>query len=252
MYDFDSEEENLGDDLDDALSSATLDDDLNAAFDDENEDEVDSENDLQVRKRKRKEEEADYEVEGRARWKKAPPKPAEDVEVGRLPIKLPTGEVQKVEGFTRIALPSVKRAPEESEDEKEDEEEDEEADEEEEGDAERMAGQKGRFGRMGIAEIVGQKGWKNAQRLEAAKEQLAAIGAEILAGGELVDNVSCPMSVTDARGHFSREYQPLLSPLYHHSKMDRSFLYPRRFVASLCYHSLPCIRISFRDTAFDS
>jgi nucleolar complex protein 3 len=77
-------------------------------------------------------------------------------------------------------------------DEDEEEEEEEEEGSDDEKDAHKMAGQKGRFGRMGIAEIVGKQGWKNAQRLEAAKEQVAALGAEILAGGELIDNVSGP------------------------------------------------------------
>jgi nucleolar complex protein 3 len=53
-----------------------------------------------------------------------------------------------------------------------------------------MASQKGKFGRMGIAEIVARRDWKNPDKLEAAKEQIANIGAEILAGGELIDNVS--------------------------------------------------------------
>ena len=109
------------------------------------------------------------------------------MEVGRLPIKLPSGEVQMVAGTTKLPAQKKKKRPVESE--SEDEEEEEES-EDEETQAARMASQKGKFGRMGVAEIVGKEGWKNAQKLDAAKEQMAALGAEILAGGELIDNVS--------------------------------------------------------------
>ena len=214
---FNSDLDSLGSDLEDeeeqaegsasASGSSTLDeeeddddsddedqDDLNDAFDDLPDGSKEDGSQHDKRKRKRKDEEAEYELSGRSRWA-AKPAPAEEddhVDVGRLPIKLPTGEVQNVEGSTRIALPPSKKKPPPPESESE-----EEVDEESDGDlsddaaqAAKMAGQKGRFGRMGVAEIVSQKEWKNARKLEAAKEQIAGIGAEVMAGGELVDNVS--------------------------------------------------------------
>jgi nucleolar complex protein 3 len=138
------------------------------------------------RKRKRAEGEADYETAGRSRWVKEAEQEPEEVEVGRLPIKLPTGEVQMVAGTTK--LPAIKKKKVIESDTEEEEEEEEELDEATQ--AARMASQKGKFGRMGIAEIVARRDWKNPDKLEAAKEQIANIGAEILAGGELIDNVS--------------------------------------------------------------
>lgn len=202
----DLDDDGLGDDLSDEAEgsgTSTLDDDaedsdlddqsdLNDAFDDLSdisEDEEDDEHPL--RKKKRKDSEADYETSGRSRWTAAPLKPEEDsVEVGRLPIKLPTGEVQTVEGSTRIALPPSKKKKVVVESETEEELEEEDEDSDDGADAKRMASNKGRFGRMGVAEIVGMKGAKNAEKLGLAKEQIAQIGAEILAGGELIDIVS--------------------------------------------------------------
>lgn len=191
--DFGSEGDgSLGSDDEDEFSGSEDDEDVTAAFDDFSSDE--DEDEPERRKRKKKEEEAEYELAGRSRWAAKPEEPQEDsVEVGRLPIKLPTGEIQMVQGSTRIAVPQPKKAAIklESGDEEEDEVEEEEENSDDEAQTMRMASQKGKFGRMGIAEIVGKKGWKNAQRLEAAKEQVAQLGSEILGGGELVDIV-CP------------------------------------------------------------
>ncbi|WVQ74215.1 hypothetical protein IAR50_003809 [Cryptococcus sp. DSM 104548] len=181
----------FGSDLDqddwDSGEEISEDGDVNAAYDDVSSDEEEEEK--KERHRKKKEEEADYETQGRARWTaQAAEDEADDVEVGRLPIKLPTGEIQMVQGSTRIAKPPSKKPkpkPESETEEEEEEEEDEGSDDEAQ--AHRMAGLKGKFGRMGIAEIVEKKGWKNVERLEAAKEQVAQLGSEILAGGELVD-----------------------------------------------------------------
>jgi len=188
----------LDDDEDDLNSSdfASSDDEddedqsaLNDAFDEDDEDSSEEEEDLPQRKKKRKEEEADYEKTARARWAKSPPKEEDSVEIGRLPIKLPSGEVQTVAGSTRIALPPSKKKPVvESDTEELSEEEDMGSDDG--ADAARLSGKKGRFGRLGVAEIVGMQGVKNAERLAIAKEQIAQVGAEILAGGELVDIVS--------------------------------------------------------------
>jgi nucleolar complex protein 3 len=179
------------------------DDDLDEEFDSDSEDDeddeelmdaYDAEHDLsedddgtehEKRKRKRAEGEADYETSGRQRWVKSAKAEPEEIEVGRLPIKLPTGEVQMVAGTTK--LPAIKKKKVEESESEEEEEEEEDLDEATQ--AARMASQRGKFGRMGIAEIVGMPGWKNAEKLEAAKEQIAGIGAEILAGGELIDNV---------------------------------------------------------------
>ncbi|WVF72950.1 hypothetical protein IAT40_007768 [Kwoniella sp. CBS 6097] len=171
-------------------------DDLNAAFDEISSDEDDEEVEHKKRSKKggKKEIEAEYETAGRSRWAAKPQaqEEKEEVEVGRLPIKLPNGQIQMVEGSTKIALPpSKKKAAPQPPSDSEDGEVLEESEDEGSDDgiqAERMAGQKGKFGRMGIAEIVSKGGWKNAQKLEAAKEMIAALGAEILAGGELVDN----------------------------------------------------------------
>ncbi|OWT37457.1 nucleolar complex protein 3 [Cryptococcus neoformans Bt1] len=187
--DFGSEGDgSLGSEDEDEFSGSEDDEDVTAAFDDFSSDE--DEDEPERRKRKKKEEEAEYELAGRSRWAAKPEEPQEDsVEVGRLPIKLPTGEIQMVQGSTRIAVPQPKKVAIklESGDEEEDEVEEEEENSDDEAQTMRMASQKGKFGRMGIAEIVGKKGWKNAQRLEAAKEQVAQLGSEILGGGELVD-----------------------------------------------------------------
>ena len=190
----------LDDDEDDLNSSdfASSDDEddddqsaLNDAFDEDDEDSSEEEEDLPQRKKKRKEEEeADYEKTARARWAKSPPKEEDSVEIGRLPIKLPSGEVQTVAGSTRIALPPSKKKPVVESDTEEELSEEEDLGSDDGADAARLSGKKGRFGRLGVAEIVGMQGVKNAERLAIAKEQIAQVGAEILAGGELVDIVS--------------------------------------------------------------
>lgn len=200
-YDFDSEVEMSGseagsdvelgseDEGDEDESDMSDQDVFNGEYDDFSETESEEEEDEPKKRKKRApSEEAEYEKAGRARWV-APEKKEEDtVEVGRLPIKLPTGEVQLVEGTTRVALPPSKRPAPKPESDSEEEEEDSESEGSDDGrDANRMAAQPGRFGRLNVGDIVTAKGWKNAQRLEAAKEQLAALGAEILGGGELVD-----------------------------------------------------------------
>ncbi|WWC72062.1 uncharacterized protein I206_106022 [Kwoniella pini CBS 10737] len=171
-------------------------DDVIAEFDNISEYDEELEEDGIDRKRRKgkKEEEEDYELNARSKWTSQSSKKDNDngdqVEVGRLPIKLPTGEIQMVEGSTKIAVPQNKKQikkPIESDTEEELESEEADDDSDDGAQAETMAGQKGKFGRMGIAEIVGRKGWKNAERLDAAKEQMANLGAEILAGGELID-----------------------------------------------------------------
>lgn len=253
----DLDDEDLGDDMEDSEAegsgtSSTLDDDLgdsdlddqsdlNDAFDDlsdESDDDDEEEEEFRQRKKKQKESEADYETSGRSRWNAPPPKPEEDsVEVGRLPIKLPTGEIQTVEGSTRIALPPSKKKKVVVESESEEELLESEDDASDDGvEAERMASKKGRFGRMGVSEIVGMKGAKNAQKLDMAKEQIAQIGAEILAGGELIDIVSlwCPPTMTesdsagagsDSSFHICSTHSPF--PRGGRRTSTRTQLYPR-------------------------
>jgi nucleolar complex protein 3 len=186
-FDSDSDDDDDEDDQDlmDAYDGNNIEDDLDLDEDDGQEHEK--------RKRKRQEGEADYETSGRSRWVKSAKAEPEEVEVGRLPIKLPTGEIQMVAGTTK--LPAIKKKKVEESDTEEEVEEEEELDEAQQ--AARMASQRGKFGKLGIAEIVGRVGWKNADKLEAAKEQIAGIGAEILAGGELIDNVSTPLDPVD-------------------------------------------------------
>ncbi|WVW86217.1 hypothetical protein I302_108259 [Kwoniella bestiolae CBS 10118] len=182
--------------LDDSEEEEEDQDDVIAEFDNLPSDEEAYDSDAVTQKRrknKKNEEEAEYETSTRNRWatreKKNKEEDDDQVEVGRLPIKLPTGEIKVIEGSTKISLPPTKKKapppPPSDSEEEEEESEDEGSDDGEQ--AERMAGLKGKFGRMGVAEIVSQKGWRNAQRLESAKEQMAQLGAEILAGGELVD-----------------------------------------------------------------
>jgi nucleolar complex protein 3 len=186
----------------------------------ESEDEGD---DVNTRKRKARGEEDDVEA-AYAQRRLSKPAPTEDnasMDVGHLPIKLPGGTIQHVEGTTRIAVPEAndkgKKKPAVEEDE-----ETESSDSEDEGsvgaEAERdeMARTRGRFGRMGIADILanddGIEGlpWKGrekvraARRLAMAKEQIARVGAEVMAGGELMDNVSrTPHSLVYMADHFS-------------------------------------------------
>lgn len=210
-YAFDSDPEGLTSDNDlDGTDFDTLDgeddeddeddEELNGAYDEDEASESEEEAGDPRERRKRKKHdavEADYETAGRARWADRPQEEEDETDhadVGRLPIKLPSGEVQQREGTTRIALPPTKKrkpAPPESD------EDEEEPSEEEDSDAgvqaQKLAGKKGRFGRKGIAEIVAGPG-KNADKLAMAKEQIAAASAEILAGGELVDIVSLVQS----------------------------------------------------------
>lgn len=107
--------------------------------------------------------------------------PSKGSKVNRLPIKLPTGEIQKVAG-TSIVPPQLKRPAKpvvESEDEQEEPEEE---------DLPEGHGLGKRWGRMAVADVVSIK--NPMERKRAVKEQIASLGAEIVGGGEIVDNVS--------------------------------------------------------------
>jgi nucleolar complex protein 3 len=146
--------------------------------------------------------EASYAALGRKRKEKqleAGEEDKEHTEVGHLPIKLANGEIEQLPGKTRIAIPSgppdKKKKKQEGSD-VETEFTESEASEDEEDLVERIAGARGKFGRMGISEILTADldgvQWKERtnRRLGMAKEQIAKIGAEIMSGGELIDMVS--------------------------------------------------------------
>jgi nucleolar complex protein 3 len=125
-------------------------------------------------------------------------------EVSHLPIKLANGEIQMLPGTTTIEIPKELRkaspTPSLSDDDMSGTDSD---DVDEEDQVEKLSKQKGRFGRMSVLDVVtyedpSLRGMKRKgvgklriqQRLAIAKEQIAKTGAEIMAGGELIDNVS--------------------------------------------------------------
>jgi nucleolar complex protein 3 len=205
----------LDEDEFDSEFDSELDDDLD---DSELEAEVNREYEEEEKKRVRKkakvvvEEDLEglYEAQGRKRKEKQAEAGEEDkdhAEVGHLPIKLANGEIEQLPGKTRIAIPSGppdkrKKKKQEVESDVETEFSESEGSEDEEDLVERIAGNRGKFGRMGVAEILssGLDGvpWKERsnRRLAMAKEQIAKIGAEIMSGGELLDMVSTPLSAT--------------------------------------------------------
>jgi len=201
----------------DSEFDSELDDDLD---DSELEAEVSREYEEEEKKRVRKkakvvvEEDLEgiYEAQGRKRKEKQAEAGEEDkdhAEVGHLPIKLANGEIEQLPGKTRIAIPSgppdKRKKKQEVESDVETEFSESEGSEDEEDLVERIAGNRGKFGRMGVAEILssGLDGvpWKERsnRRLAMAKEQIAKIGAEIMSGGELLDMVSTMNSDTAQR-----------------------------------------------------
>lgn len=189
-----TDDEDEGDDASLGPDDIASDSDSGAYSDSDSDSDADADADApRKRKGKQKESEADYELTARSRWaaNDGSDAEAESAEVGRLPIKLPSGQVQQVEGTTKIALPPTKQRKKPQPEPVQKEEIVESDNDSDDGrQAKIMATQKGKFGRVGVAEIVSQDGWRNAQKLEAAKEQIAQLGAEILAGGELIDIVS--------------------------------------------------------------
>lgn len=200
----------LDTDFDSELDSE-LDDDEDLELDDSDfEEKVNQEYEEEEKKRVRKKAkvaevddlEQSYAALGRKRKDKLEAAGEEDkehTEVGHLPIKLANGEIEQLPGKTRIAIPSgppdkKKKKVEESDAETEFTES--EASEDEEDLVERIANARGRFGRMGISEILTSDlagvQWKERtnRRLAMAKEQIAKIGAEVMSGGELLDMVS--------------------------------------------------------------
>lgn len=134
------------------------------------------------RKRQVREQEALYER--KARKGEVDPDEVGANVVKRLPIKLASGQLQAREGETVL--------PRQTSGRKGDSDDGDSASEpEEEWSAPRYqpegAGLGTRWGRMAVADVVRIK--KPAERRQVAKEQIAGLGAEIVAGGELVDNV---------------------------------------------------------------
>jgi len=88
----DEDDEDLDEEFDSDSDDDEDDEELMEAYDAEQDlDEDDDGTEHEKRKRKRAEGEADYETSGRQRWVKSAKAEPEEVEVGRLPIKLPTG-----------------------------------------------------------------------------------------------------------------------------------------------------------------
>ncbi|GHJ84066.1 hypothetical protein NliqN6_0468 [Naganishia liquefaciens] len=201
--DFD-EEEDWDSDLD---TGSEIDDDEDEISEGDLSESEDDEEDVHPRKRKARDEGDDLES-SYAQRRSAKPVSTEDensMDVGHLPIKLPGGAIQKVEGTTRIAVPEAtgkgKKKPVEEDEETEYTESEDEGSVDAAEERDEMARTRGRFGRMGIADILGNDDdveglpWKGrekiraARRLAMAKEQIARVGAEIMAGGELIDNL---------------------------------------------------------------
>ncbi|KAJ9111503.1 hypothetical protein QFC22_006530 [Naganishia vaughanmartiniae] len=191
-------------------------DDSAGSDDDEEDDDDDEDEDEQVNLRKRKTRgtdqdnlEASYEAAAKRRSVKATTAQAKQdatAEVGHLPIKLPGGEIQQVAGTTKIEVPvdpKLKKQQQQDDEETVYSESEDEGEMQAEEEREVMSRTKGRFGRMGIADILSEsfddgdttggskpKDKERARRrLDLAKEQIARTGAEVMAGGELIDNL---------------------------------------------------------------
>jgi nucleolar complex protein 3 len=226
LSDWDSEmddEDSSGSDVGSGDESL-LDDSAASDEDEEDEEDEDEDEDEQVNLRKRKnrgtdqdELEASYEAAAKKRAVKssvAQAKQDATAEVGHLPIKLPGGEIQQVAGTTKIEVPvdpKLKKQQQQEDEETEYSESEDEGEVQAEEEREAMSRTKGRFGRMGIADILsksfdddtttngangskpkdkGKEKERARRRLDLAKEQIARTGAEVMAGGELIDNVS--------------------------------------------------------------
>ena len=141
------------------------------------------------KKKKAKEEEADYENATLRRTydrggdsdDSDSQDPSKGTTVKRLPIKLASGQIEALPGTAKIPS-QLKKRPQAKEDS--------DASDVEMHDDEPTEGQGlgKRWGRMAVSEVVTIK--DPAQRKRAVKEQIASLGAEIVSGGEVVDNVS--------------------------------------------------------------
>lgn len=225
MSDWDSEmddEDLSGDDVG-SDDESLLDDSAGSHDDEEEDEEEDEDGEVMLRKRKNRGTdqdnlEASYEAAAKRRSVKASTAQAKEdatAEVGHLPIKLPGGQIQQVAGTTKIEVPvdpKLKKQQQEDDEETVHSESEDEGETQAEEEREAMSRTKGRFGRMGIADILsesfdddatmngaggskpkvkGKEKERARRRLDLAKEQIARTGAEVMAGGELIDNVSC-------------------------------------------------------------
>ncbi len=142
-------------------------------------------------------------------------------EVSHLPIKLAKGEIQRLPGTTRIQLPPSAREPSPTPELSDDESGTDSDDVSESEQVDKLSNQRGKFGRMSVLDVVTYddpalkdakgKGVAKARtmgRLAVAKEQIAKTGAEIMAGGELIDNVrdepSSYVTINDANSDSSK------------------------------------------------
>ena len=161
---------------------------LSPSSDEDGEDEAEDQP-TKKRKGRRKDEEAEYERSTRSRFAKETTESDDShFEVSRLPIKLPSGRVQAVNGITRLPKPQTRRPKDLEVEDDVAENESNISEEDAEAESRRVAAQKGKFGRLGVAEIVGGS-WTTGQKVLKAKEQIALIAAEVVAGGDLVDKV---------------------------------------------------------------
>lgn len=142
------------------------------------------------KKRKRQVREQEAEFEKKSRRGQVDPDAERGNVVKRLPIKLASGQLQQREGETVLPVQVGGRGNRKGDSS----DDDSDAEPEEEWAAPRYqpegAGLGTRWGRMAVADVVRIK--NPAERRQVAKEQIAGLGAEIVAGGELVDNVSRP------------------------------------------------------------
>lgn len=139
------------------------------------------------RKRALREREAEYEKKSR---KGQVGSDDEGNVVKRLPIKLPSGHLQERQGTTTLPARNAPKKGGEDDSDSDKEEEDEWSAPKYQPEG---AGLGTRWGRMAVADVVRIKNVK--ERKSVAREQIAGLGAEIVAGGELVDNVSLSVSL---------------------------------------------------------
>lgn len=129
--------------------------------------------------------------------------PSKGTNVKRLPIKLPSGQIESLPGTAHVPS-QLKKRPEP----KQEEDSDVEMHDEEPVEGQGLGK---RWGRMAVAEVVTIK--DPAQRKRAVKEQIASLGAEIVSGGEVVDNVSPSSSSFSFESRLAKLTPIRLAPL---------------------------------------
>lgn len=202
-------------DSDDDLEEEEGDDDLMEDSDDSEDSTIDQNERQRARKKSRAADqtvdnlESTYETRqiqsaqsGKGKSKATADEEAGIREVSHLPIKLANGQIQSLPGTTRIQLPPSARKPSPSPELSDDESGTDSDDVSESEQVDKLSNQRGKFGRMSVLDVItyedpALKGFKGKgvakartmSKLALAKEQIAKTGAEIMAGGELIDNV---------------------------------------------------------------